>query len=149
MSYTDLFRYYGRPSDEARISITGFLQHPDKLTTDRIKQYDDTAARIIKEAQETISALQDYRRALADRYAALSTAPYKLRLELERRHEGFRPSKIYYYVRIRKIYEDGTEIVEQSERFTGAERRKAIARFETLKKERAGIEILKNIEKRA
>lgn len=149
MSYTELFRYYGRPADEARISITGHLLHPDKLTTVAIKQNDADAERIIKEMQETIAALQDYRCALADRYAALSTAPYKLRLELERRHEGFRPSKIYYYVRIRKIYEDGTESVEQSERFTGTERRKAIARFETLKKERAGIEILKDIEKRS
>ena len=62
MSFIELFHYYGRDQDEARISVTGFLQHPDKLTPDRIKHYDETAARIIKEAQETIAALQEYRR---------------------------------------------------------------------------------------
>ena len=149
MSLETLFTRYGQPSDEGRINITGYLQHPAKLTTEKIKHYDQTAARLIFEAQQAVADLTEYRQALAARYAQLTTAPYSLRLELERCREGYNPSKVFYYVRIRKIYEDGTEILELKERFTGKERRKALARFEELKKQRPGIEVWQDIEKRA
>lgn len=147
MSYDALFTRFGCPSDEGRVNITGYFLKPEKLNADRIRQYDEAAARVMKEAQDTINALASYRKGLADRYAQLSTAPYTLRLELERHRESWRDGKVFYYIRISKIYEDGTTVRELSETYKGTERREALARFEALKKQRPGIEAVKNIEK--
>ena len=146
MSYGKLFEYCGRDRDEARVSITGYLEHPDKLTQDRIKSNDQTAARIIREAEEVIAMLQEYRKGLADRYAQLSTAPYTLRLELER-YRGYSDKRVFYYIRIIRRYEDGTEVKELSETYKGQQRREALARYEELRKQRPGIETVKDIEK--
>ena len=67
MSLETLFTRYGQPSDEGRINITGYLQHPAKLTTEKIKHYDQTAARLIFEAQQAVADLTEYRQALAAR----------------------------------------------------------------------------------
>ena len=78
----------------------------------------------------------------------LQTAPYKLRLELKR-EAGWRGKGVDYYVNIYRTYEDGTEVMELNEHYTGKQRREALARFEELKKQRPGIEIMKDIEKRS
>lgn len=148
MSYDSLFQRYGSPSTEAEIRITGYLLHPSKLTADRIPWNDESAARIISQCESTIAALKEYRQALAERYAALQTAAYKLRLELKR-EAGWRGKGVDYYVTIYKTYEDGTEVMELNEHYKGAERRQALARFEELKKQRPGIETVKDIERRS
>lgn len=53
------------------------------------------------------------------------------------------------YITLTKTLDDGTQVKELSETYTGKERRQAIARFEALKKERPGIEAIKDIEKKA
>ena len=150
MNYTALFTRYGCPSDEGRVNISGYLLHPKKLKEqERIKRADETAERVIRECQEAIAQLVDYRRALAERYAMLETAPYTLRLEIDRRREGYTAPKVFYYVRILRVFEDGTTVPELSETYKGTERRNALARFEALKKQRPGIEAVKDIEKGA
>ena len=147
MAYREnLFQRYGRPSEEARIDIHAFLLLPDKLLENQIKHYDDSAARAIAECEEMIADLKEYRQALAARYAQLTTASYKLRLEIER-DPHWRGKCVDYYVRIRKTYEDGTEVNELEEHYTGKERRQALARFEELRKQRTGIEIVKKLER--
>lgn len=148
MSYESLFTRYGSPSKEAEIRVTGYLLHPSKLTADRIPWNDEQAARIIAQCESTIEALKEYRQALAERYAMLQTAPYKLRLALKR-EAGWRGKGVDYYVNIYRTYEDGTEVMELNEHYTGKQRREALARFEELKKQRPGIEIMKDIEKRS
>ena len=135
MSYEKLFTRYGSPSKEAEIRITGYLLHPSKLTADRIPWNDQSAERIIAQCESTIAALQEYRQALAARYAQLSTASYRLRLELKR-DPGWGGKSIKYFVSIYKTFEDGTEITELNEHYTGKERHKALARYEELKKQR-------------
>lgn len=146
MSYEKLFTRYGSPSKEAEIRITGYLQHPAKLTADRIPWNDKTAADIIARCESMIEYMKEYRQALATRYAQLSTAVYKLRLELKRQ-AGWYGRGVTYYVTIYKTFEDGTEITELSEHYPGKERHKALARYEELKKQRPGIEAVKDIEK--
>lgn len=148
MSYLDLFQRYGKTSREAEISIRAYLLRPDALTADRIKYNDESAARIIAECESTIEAMKEYRQALAARYATLETAPYSLRLELKR-EPGWRGRGIDYYVTLYKTYEDGTEVMELNEHYTGKQRREALARFEELRKQRPGIELVKDIEKRS
>ena len=47
MSYESLFTRYGSPSTEADICIRGYLVKPDKLTQERIRGFDKSAAGII------------------------------------------------------------------------------------------------------
>ena len=148
MSYESLFTQYGSPSKEAEIRITGYLLHPSKLTADRIPWNDESAARIIAQCESTIEALKEYRQALTERYATLQTAAYSLRLELKR-DPGWRGRGVDYYVTIYRTYEDGTEVMELNEHYTGKQRREALARFEELKKQRPGIETVKDIERRS
>ena len=148
MSYETLFQRYGSPSTDAEIRITAYLIHPDKLTADRIPWNDEQAARLISGCESLIASLKEYRQALAERYAMLQTAPYKLRLELERK-PSYNGSGVLYYVRIIREYQDGTEVQELAETYQGKQRREALARFEELKKQRPGIEIMKDIEKRS
>ena len=149
MSLEALFTRYGQPSDEGRINVTGYFTHPRKLTDERhIKLSDERAAQVIKEAQAAIADLTEYRQALAARYATLQTAPYSLRLELER-YPADSYHGVSYEVRIIKRYEDGTTVPELMEKYQGKERRFALARFEELKKQRPGIEIWKDIERRS
>ena len=148
MSYETLFQRYGSPSKEAEIRITAYLTRPDTLPADRIPWNDERAARLISGCESLIASLKEYRQALAERYAMLQTAPYKLRLELKR-EAGWRGKGVDYYVNIYRTYEDGTEVMELNEHYTGKQRREALARFEELKKQRPGIEIMKDIEKRS
>ena len=146
MSYNELFTRYGSPSNEAEVHIRDYLIRPEKLdTAQRIADYDKSAAQTIERCKELIEDLGLYRQDLARRYAELETMPYTLRLELER--EKRYENKVHYYIKLIKVYEDGTAINEISESFAGPERGAALKRFEQLKKERPGIEVVKNIEK--
>ena len=146
MRYNEMFTRYGSPSEQAEIYIRSYLTRPDKLdTAQRIKDYDKSAADTIQQCKELIEDLGLYRQDLARRYAELETMPYKLRIELERQKRY--DNKVHYYVRIIKAYEDGSEIREIDEAYAGTERHEALARFNQLKKERPGIEAVKNIEK--
>lgn len=149
MGYRDtIFRRYGSPSEEGRIEIRDYLLLPEKLTEDQIKRYDESAAQTIAECEEAIKDLQSYRQDLAARFSYLTTSPYKLRLEIER-DPHWRNQGVDYYVRIVKTYEDGTEVKELQEHYSGKQRREALARFEELKRQRPGIEIVKDISRRS
>lgn len=148
MSYNDLFQRYGRPSREADIRLSGWLLRPEDLTAEKIAGYDQSAARLIAEAQTLIDQLSEYRQALAARYATLATAAYRDRLELTRRR-AWRNDPVYYDVRIIRTYEDGTTETTLSETYPGKQRREALARFDTLRKQRPGIETLKDTAPKA
>lgn len=148
MSYLDLFQRYGSPSREANVQIRDYLIRPDVLTADRIANYDKSAARTIAECRQLIDQLTEYRQALSERYAQLATAAYRDRLEL-RRDPGYRGKPVIYSVQIVRTYEDGTTETPLSETYTGADRRKAFARFAALQKERPGIETIQDTDRRA
>ena len=148
MSYLDLFQRYGSPSREAEIRLSGWLLRPDALTAEKIAGYDQSAARLITEAQTLIDQLTEYRAALAERYAALATAAYRDRLELIR-DPGYRGKPVIYFVRIVRTYEDGTTERGLDEKYFGTERRKAFARFAELKHQRPGIETMQDTGKRS
>lgn len=146
MSYKDLFYKYGSPSKEAEIRIKTYLLHPDSLVKQQdIDWMDEQASSTIEACKATIERLQDYRKAIAERYSQLETMAYSDRLELER-YPGY--NGITYYVRIVRTYVDKTKIETLSETYDGKERHKAIKRFNQLKKERPGIESIIDIERR-
>ena len=146
MSLDNFFSRYGSPSTEANFSRHYYFTRAGKIdTAQRIADADKHAAQDIKELEELIMDLKSYRQTLAARYAELETMSYKLRLEIERQKRY--DNKVHYYVRLIKAYEDGSTIKQIDEAYAGTERSAALKRFEQLKKERPGIEAVKNIEK--
>ena len=145
----DLFSRYGHPSTEADIRITGYLLHPGDLdTTVRVKDYDQSAERIIQELEAKVQQLKVYRIALAERYNYLATAPTVpvVRLTRQKTYEG----RVFYYL---TTYErnllDGKEVKTSTTTFPGKERHKAIAAYNDYIKAHPGITAEMDIEKRS
>lgn len=148
MSYTELFQRYGSPSKEAEIRIWYYLQSPDAVDTfDQIKHYDGQAAQIVAQCKQLIENMSEYRQALAARYNQLATMPSRRRLKLER-YVNYDNKKIYY-IRHYTDYDDGTSVETETEKFSGTERRAALARFAELKKQFPGITAEMDIEKKS
>ena len=148
MTYKEFFGGWHCRDGYANHTLYINCYRPDKLSTvAEILQSNERASRTITELESYITALQEYQQELSKRAAQLETMGYKLSLTLERykRYQG----GVEYYITLTKTLDDGTQVKELSETYTGKERRQAIARFETLKKERPGIEAIKDIEKKA
>lgn len=147
MSYQDWFDPES-PRYDSHKDFTYYVhvQDPASLLLDDVARRDSMAAQDIEEARQLITDLTEYRRALAARYAQLATMPYTLRLELTREVRYYQNKK-WYWLRIVRRYEDGTQAKELEERYPGPERHKAFARFRQLQKERPGIEVYQDTDK--
>ena len=146
MTYKELFGGWHCRDGYANHTLYINCFRPDKLSTvAEILQNNERASRTIAELESYITALREYQQELAKRAAQIETMGYKLLLKLERykRYQG----GVEYYITLTKTLDDGTQVKELSETYTGKERRQAIARFEALKKQRPGIEAVKDIEK--
>jgi hypothetical protein len=146
MSYRKYLTRYGSPSDTAEIRCNIFLVDPAKIAEHKdIIWRDKIIAENIFELEAIISALKDYRHALAARYGELETMPYKRLLMLDRcvHWKGHKE----YIVTITRICEDKTRIQELREVYPGKERHKAIARYHELQKQYPGIESEMDITK--
>ena len=146
MTYKELFDDWHCRDGYANHTLYVNCYRPDKLSTvAEILQNNERASRTIAELEGYITALREYQQELSKRAAQLETMGYKLSLTLERykRYQG----GVEYYITLTKTLDDGTQIKVLSETYTGKERRQAIARFEALKKQRPGIEAVKDIEK--
>lgn len=146
MDWKELFERSWR-GDEAEVKVYDHLRLPDKLTDlDGVTLYDRSAARAIKEMEEYLEALKGYRQALAERYAALASMPYTLRLDLIR-HKGWSDKKVTYTLSLVRVYQDGHEQDEERTVYPGTERREAIKAFEEMQHQRPGIQCRVQIEK--
>ena len=146
MTYKELFGGWHCRDGYANHTLYVNCYRPDKLSTvAEILQNNERASRTIAELESYITALREYQQELSKRAAQLETMGYKLLLTLKR-YKRYRGG-VEYYITLIKTLDDGTQITELSETYTGKERRHAIARFEALKKERPGIEAVKDIEK--
>ena len=146
MTYKEFFGGWHCRDGYANHTLYVNCYRPDKLSTvAEILQNNERASRTIAELESYITALREYQQELAKRAAQIETMGYKLLLKLERykRYQG----GVEYYITLTKTLDDGTQIKVLSETYTGKERRQAIARFEALKKQRPGIEAVKDIEK--
>lgn len=149
MSYRDYFNRWNSGSETGEIRIYHTIHKPEKLdTADRVSYYDGNAAAIITECQAIIDAMKEYRLDLAKRYAELETMPFKDCLHL-RRDRRWRNGNVMYYVYIMRTFEDGTTHLVLDESYRGQQRRDALARYEEIKKQRPGIEAVKDIERKS
>lgn len=146
---SEMFQRYGHPSNEAHIDLHGyFLQADDMNDTARIQNYDENAARLIRDCETVISRLTAYRVSLAERYGYLSTAPSVPVICLERDRNAY-SGKVFYYLRfLRRFLEDGTEVEERKEKYPGTERWKAISDFNAYVKAHPGITAVMDIDKK-
>lgn len=150
MSYRDRFSEYGSRDGYAESRPWIMFRKPEKLAdSHEVSEADISAARDIKTLEALLDDLREYRQALAARYAELETMPYTERLELERRPDGWRGGNITYYLRTVRRYQDGTETITAHESFPGKQRRDALKRFDELRRQRPGIEAIKDIEKKS
>ena len=146
MTYKELFGGWHCRDGYANHTLYVNCYRPDKLSTvAEILQSNEWTSRTIAELESYITALREYQQELSKRAAQLETMGYKLLLTLKR-YKRYRGG-VEYYITLTKTLDDGTQIKELSETYTGKERRQAIARFEALKKQRPGIEAVKDIEK--
>lgn len=142
-----LFHKWGSPYNEGEIRIHEFCIRADSLdTVDRIKSYDNSAARTIAEMETAIETLKAYRETLQERYNFLSTAPYNtvIRLRREKRWKG---SVTFHLETIRRYIGGDLEVIEKDDRFPGNERHKAIAAYKAYIKAHPGISAEMDIEK--
>ena len=147
MSYHDLLYRFGYEQESVEVRPYIYIQHPRKLSTpEEIMYRDKDAAANIQRLESIIADLKDYRQALAARYGELETMPYTRLLKLERC--PYWKGNIEYTVTITRNYQDKTEIKELREVYSGKDRRKAISRYEELKKQFPGIPCEMDIEKR-
>lgn len=146
MSYKDeLFAQHGQPCPDANINISAWLLSPDGCKAfDQIRRNDESAAELIAECERMIEMMVEYRQDLAARYNALATMTSEYSVSLERLHNHRR---IVYWLSLFAEFADGRKEIISRETFDGRDRRKALKRFEELKKERPGIKAILDIEK--
>lgn len=147
MSYHDLLYRFGYEQESAEVRPYIYVQAPHKLSTpEEIAYRDKDAAANIARLEQIILDLKDYRQALAARYGELMTLPYTRVFKLERCPHW--KGHIEYIITITRTLTDGTVTKELREVYPGKERRKAISRYEELKKQYPGIDSAMDIEKR-
>ena len=123
-----MFQRYGRPSEDAEISLRGYFTKPEgMLEPQRIARADQDAAQLIARCEETIRQLAAYRLALTEQYGRLATAPTQPVVRLKRQ----RGDRITYRLEtLRRFVESGLEVREGEARvYPGTERHRAIADF--------------------
>jgi hypothetical protein len=142
MGYIEWFRH----REDCDATLHCYVVKPESVVEqNKLQAHDKYAAEKIAEAEKLIENLKEYRVALAERYNYYELAAYTFRLELLRKVQC--KGNKCYWVKIVKVFENGKELVELSERYEGRERSKAFQRFKALQKERPGIEAYQDTEK--
>lgn len=147
MSYRDRLNRYGTPSRDAESRVYIYWQAPESLTSATgIAHRDTYAARDIEQLTQLIEDLREYRQALAARYAELQVMSYSDTLQLVRSPHW--KGHIEYIITISRRYSDGTTVDQLREVFPGKDRHAAFKRFDEIRKQRPGIAIVKDLEKK-
>lgn len=145
----EFFSRFGRPAQEANETIHIYQTHANAIKSlKNIKEQDDRAVQRIKEMQDYIEVLKEYRKTLYDRAQELCAAPYRLQLKIKRNLDTWHNKK-WYIVSLSKIYDDDgiSPDILLEETYAGKERATALKRYESLCKEYPNVEHVKQIEK--
>lgn len=157
--FKELFKHarYGSYSESYEKVFRVHIVDPETiLETKRIKMYDDWAADHIKDLENTLTILKDYRQVLASRYSEMQTAATIPVIRLRRQRDYWKDHKVFYYLEEIQRYIDQpnlkegtayTDNVINSIKYAGSERRDAIKAFNDYKKAHPGIEAILDIEK--
>ncbi len=133
--------------NEHQENIYFYAINPKDIEPKCLLEADKRAAREIDELEFLISQIKQYRVALSERYNEMQSLPYTLSLSLKRR--CCYDNRKCYYVRIDRMYSNGSVEHVLYEEYKGIDRYKAIKRFQSLQKSHPGINATMDIEKRS
>lgn len=126
-----------------------YTYDPKRYTTGAdLLAADRRAAEDIAALTHYITALKQYRKSLAERMEQLATMGFYTKCEL-RRERQWRDSKVFYYITISMVFDDGTEQITDSKKYNGTERNKALADYESIRKANPHWKCSKDIERKA
>lgn len=126
-----------------------YTYEPKRYTTAAdLLAADRRASEDIAQLTHYITALKQYRKSLAERMEQLATMGFYTKCEL-RREKQWRDSKVFYYITISMVFDDGTEQITESTKYSGTERNKAIADYESMRKANPHWKCSKDIERKA
>lgn len=129
--------------------MTTYTYEPKSYTTGAdLLAADLRAAEDIAQLTHYITALKKYRKSLAERMEQLATMGFYTKCEL-RRERQWRDSKVFYYIIISMVFDDGTEQITESTKYIGTERNKALADYESIRKANPHWKCSKDIERKA
>lgn len=129
--------------------MTTYTYEPKSYTTGAdLLAADHRAAEDIAQLTHYITALKKYRKSLAERMEQLATMGFYMKCEL-RRERSWRDSKVFYYITISMVFDDGTEQITESTKYSGTERNKALADYESMRKANPHWKCSKDIERKA
>lgn len=120
-------------------------QFEKQASMKELLSYDKYALRDIARLESIIDELKEYRKELYNHVQEVQSIATRLKLSLARRKDYH--GKVFYYLRIEKVYGDNMAVCELSETYAGTERHKALARVKVLQKQYVGIETEISIEK--
>lgn len=137
--------------EDAELRRTVYIKAPNKIgSIQNIEHYERAALDGIRDAENTIKILQEYRQALFNRYQEIYTTNYKLILKIRRSVHYYNNLKKYTVSIVKRFDGNGVDDEEiLREIYDGKERHKAIKRFEALKKEYPNIEFEIDITKKS
>ena len=148
-----MYEYFGfcrfGYTDFIGVNIKDSLLLPEKFDNlDRVKYYDESAARTMNEMQKVFQGLKLYRQRLAEIYNELATAPQVPGVKLIRRRDCWKGNKVFYdLITYTKYIDSGNEVETSRKTYAGMERRQAIDDFKAYCKNHPGIESVMDIAK--
>lgn len=157
--FIELFKHarYGSYSDTYDKNIRCHVYDPEKIFEEKqIKLYDEWAAREIQEIEEMLVILKDYRQILVNRFSELATSATIPVVRLRRQRDFWKDHKVFYYLEEITRYIDKpdqkngtsfTDVVINSTKYPGSERREAIKAYNKYTKDHPGITAELDIEK--
>ena len=128
---------------DIRIYCDGIAKVAD---IDRLQMRDRNTAHAIKECEEAIKMLKGYREELAARALELTQMAATKRITLKRERDSY-SNRVYYRLITAEVYSDGSEHELSRTTYEGADRHKAIADFNAMKKQYPQFEYILDIAK--
>ena len=157
--FIELFKHakYGSYSDTYDKGLRVHIYDPGRIFEEKqLKLYDEWAEKDIKDLEEMLVILKDYRQVLAGRFSELATSATIPVIRLHRQRDFWKDHKVFYYLQEITRYLDSpdqkngtsyTDVVINTTKYAGSDRRDAIKAFNDYKKAHPGIEAILDIEK--
>lgn len=123
-----------------------YIRRPDEYSeVDRIQDADQRVAAYIRDLEQEIADMQEYRKQLFRRTQTLYAAPYHYRVALKREHRY--QCNVYYFLTVYKVTEDPSveDVIVSNTKYAGQERRQAIADYNAYLKSHPGIDHAQDI----
>lgn len=144
-----LFDRWGSPQQSSDVRFSIYVNNPDYLDkTEDIERNIKRAQEDINRFEKYIDILKTYQIALVEKYNEVLTAPKQMKAVLKR-DRNYYDKHVYYYITTYEINLDtGVEVLKDSKRYAGKDKKQAFADFEQMHKENKNWIFEKDIDKK-